>query len=55
VANDEPLFIQNAGSWANRPESTTTFSNLFLAGDWIRTNINVTTMEGANEGARHST
>jgi hypothetical protein len=39
VANDEPLFIQNAGSWADRPESMTAIGNLFLAGDWVRTNI----------------
>jgi uncharacterized protein with NAD-binding domain and iron-sulfur cluster len=52
VANDEPLFIQNAGSWAHRPESATAIQNLFLAGDWVRTNINLATMEGANEGAR---
>ena len=30
VANDEPLFIQNAGSWADRPESMTAIGNLFL-------------------------
>lgn len=54
VANDEPLFIQNVGSWADRPESTTAIRNLFLAGDWVRTDINVTTMEGANEGARQA-
>jgi uncharacterized protein with NAD-binding domain and iron-sulfur cluster len=54
VANDEPLFIQNVGSWADRPESRTAVQNLFLAGDWVRTDINVTTMEGANEGARQA-
>jgi uncharacterized protein with NAD-binding domain and iron-sulfur cluster len=54
VANDEPLFIQNAGSWANRPDSATAIQNLFLAGDWVRTNINLATMEGANEGARQA-
>ena len=54
VANDEPLFIQNVGSWANRPGPTTAIRNLFLAGDWVRTNINVTSMEGANEGARQA-
>lgn len=54
VANDEPLFIQNIGSWADRPESRTAIGNLFLAGDWVRTDINVTTMEGANEGARQA-
>jgi uncharacterized protein with NAD-binding domain and iron-sulfur cluster len=54
VANSEPLFIQNVGSWANRPESATAIRNLFLAGDWVRTNVNVTSMEGANESARQA-
>ena len=54
VANDEPLFIQNAGSWTDRPESATAIRNLFLAGDWVRTDINLATMEGANEGARQA-
>ncbi|WP_158634179.1 polyprenyl diphosphate synthase [Amycolatopsis sp. WAC 04169] len=54
VANDSPLFIQSPGSWDDRPESRTSIANLFLAGDWVRTNINVTTMEGANEGARQA-
>lgn len=39
---------------ADRPESTTAIGNLFSAGDWVRTNINVTTMQGANEGARQA-
>lgn len=54
VRNDEPLFIQNTGSWANRPHSGTGVRNLFLAGDWVRTDINVTTMEGANAGGRQA-
>lgn len=52
VANDEPLFIQNPGSWKVRPEATCAIPNLFFAGDWVRTPINVTTMEGANQGGR---
>lgn len=54
VANDEPLFIQDPGSWARRPESVIAIDNLFLAGDWVKTNMNVTTMEGANEGGRQA-
>ncbi|MGH3646611.1 MAG: hydroxysqualene dehydroxylase, partial [Micromonosporaceae bacterium] len=54
VTNDEPLFIQHVDSWQDRPESKTRIGNLFVAGDWVRTNINVTTMEGANEGARQA-
>jgi uncharacterized protein with NAD-binding domain and iron-sulfur cluster len=54
VANDEPLFIQNTGSWADRPDAATAIPNLFLAADYVRTHINVTTMEGANEAARRA-
>jgi uncharacterized protein with NAD-binding domain and iron-sulfur cluster len=54
VRNDEPLFIQDPGSWARRPEAVTGIDNLFLAGEWIKTDQNVTTMEGANEGGRYA-
>jgi uncharacterized protein with NAD-binding domain and iron-sulfur cluster len=52
--NDTPLFIQNPGSWDDRPDSATGVPNLFLAGDWVKTNINVTTMDGANQGGRQA-
>ncbi|WP_235174638.1 hydroxysqualene dehydroxylase [Tomitella biformata] len=54
VSNDEPLFIQSPGSWALRPTSATGVENMFLAGDWVKTDVNVTTMEGANEGGRQA-
>lgn len=54
IVNDEPLFIQDPGSWARRPASVTAVDNLFLAGDWVKTDQNVTTMEGANEGGRQA-
>lgn len=54
VRNDEPLFIQDPGSWNRRPSATTAIDNLFLAGEWIKTDQNVTTMEGANEGGRYA-
>ena len=54
VRNDEPPFIQDPGSWARRPEAVTGIDNLFLAGEWIKTDQNVTTMEGANEGGRYA-
>jgi hypothetical protein len=37
-----------------RPESVTQIDNLFLAGEWVKTDQNVTTMEGANEGGRRA-
>ncbi|WP_231123173.1 FAD-dependent oxidoreductase [Mycobacterium asiaticum] len=54
VRNDEPLFIQDPGSWGRRPTSGTGIDNLFLAGEWVQTDQNVTTMEGANEGGRQA-
>lgn len=54
VRNDEPLFTQDPGSWARRPEAVTGIDNLFLAGEWVKTDQNVTTMEGANEGGRYA-
>ncbi len=50
--NDEPLLIQTPGSWQFRPNAVTGLENLFLAADYVRTPINVTTMEGANTAAR---
>jgi uncharacterized protein with NAD-binding domain and iron-sulfur cluster len=54
IVNDEPLFIQDPGSWSRRPTSVTAIENLFLAGEWVKTDQNVTTMEGANEGGRQA-
>ncbi len=54
LTNTTPLFIQNPGSWYDRPDARTAIPNLFLAGEWVRTNINVTTMDGANQGGRQA-
>ena len=47
-----PLLINTVGSWEDRPEATTKIPNLFLAGDYVRTDIDLATMEGANESGR---
>ncbi|MDV2474553.1 NAD(P)-binding protein [Rhodococcus zopfii] len=52
IANDTPLLINTVGSWANRPDARTAIPNLFLSGDYVRTDIDLATMESANESAR---
>jgi uncharacterized protein with NAD-binding domain and iron-sulfur cluster len=52
--NLEPLLINTAGSWANRPEAVTRIPNFFLASDFVRTYTDLATMEGANEAARRA-
>jgi uncharacterized protein with NAD-binding domain and iron-sulfur cluster len=54
VTNAEPLLINTAGSWKNRPEAVTAIPNLVLAADFVRTNTDLATMEGANEAARRA-
>lgn len=54
ATNLEPLLINTAGSWADRPEAVTGIENLFLASDYVRTNTDLATMEGANEAARRA-
>ena len=54
AANREPLLINSAGSLDNRPEATTKIPNLFLASDYVRTNVDLATMEGANEAGRQA-
>jgi uncharacterized protein with NAD-binding domain and iron-sulfur cluster len=52
ATNLEPLLINTAGSWADRPGVTTRIPNLLLAADYVRTKTDLATMEGANEAAR---
>lgn len=50
--NEEPLLVNEVGTWALRPESETAIPNLFLASDYVRTHTDLATMEAANEAAR---
>ncbi len=52
--NDERLLVNGIGSWRNRPSADTGIPNLFLAADYVRTDFDLATMEGANEAARHA-
>jgi uncharacterized protein with NAD-binding domain and iron-sulfur cluster len=54
TVNAEPLLINTPGSWRFRPEAETQIENLFLAADYVRTNTDLATMEGANEAARRA-
>ena len=51
-SNDTPLLVNTAGSWDRRPKARTKIGNLFLAGDYVQTDIDLATMEGANESGR---
>ena len=52
--NDEPLLINTVNSWKLRPTARTKIPNLFMAGDFCKTNIDLATMEGANESGRQA-
>jgi uncharacterized protein with NAD-binding domain and iron-sulfur cluster len=52
--NREPLLVNTIGSWDHRPAAGTAIRNLVLAGDYVRTDIDLATMEGANESAREA-
>jgi hypothetical protein len=43
----EELFVNQVGSWDSRPTATCDIPNLFLAGDFCQTVIDVVTIEGA--------
>ena len=53
--NDEPLLLNAVGSWRHRPRARTAIPNLVLAADYVRVDIDLATMEGANEAARQAT
>jgi uncharacterized protein with NAD-binding domain and iron-sulfur cluster len=52
--NETPLLINTVGSWDRRPKAVTRIPNLFLASDYVRTNIDLASMESANEAARRA-
>ena len=44
---EEPLFLNTVGAWRHRPVARTGIPNLFMAGDYCRTDADLTTMESA--------
>lgn len=55
ITNATPLMVNTAGSYKHRPTAHTAIGNFFVGGDHVRTNIDLATMEGANEAGRRVT
>ncbi|MCU1447898.1 MAG: FAD-dependent oxidoreductase [Acidimicrobiales bacterium] len=54
AVSTEPLMINTPGSLQHRPKAVTSIPNLLLAADYVRVNIDLATMEGANEAGREA-
>lgn len=52
--NHARLLVHPPGSWGIRPEAATQIPNLVLASDYVRTNTDLASMEGASEAARRA-
>jgi uncharacterized protein with NAD-binding domain and iron-sulfur cluster len=50
--NATPLLVNTVSTWDKRPRAFTKIPNLFLAGDYVQTDIDLATMEGGNESGR---
>ncbi|GAA5062828.1 hydroxysqualene dehydroxylase [Nocardia callitridis] len=53
--NETPLLVNTIGSYDHRPTARCAIPNLFFGGDHVRNNIDLATMEGANESGRSVT
>lgn len=53
--NATPLLVNTVGSWVKRPTAATAIPNFFVAGDFVQTDVDLATMEGANEAGRAAT
>ena len=54
TGNDDPLPRCNPGTWYDRPDVASAIPNLLLAGDYVKVDFDITSMEGANEAARRA-
>ena len=52
--NATPLLVNKVDIWRRRPDAVTQIPNLFLSGDYVRTNMDLASMEAANEAARRA-
>ena len=48
---EDPLFINTIGAWPNRPRPNSKIKNLYLAGDFVKNDIDLACMEGAVSAA----
>jgi len=44
---EQPLFMNDVGAWQFRPKARTEIANLYLAGDFCQSHIDLVSMEGA--------
>jgi uncharacterized protein with NAD-binding domain and iron-sulfur cluster len=54
LRNKEPLLVNRVNTWRLRPKAFTAIPNLCIASDYVQTNTDLATMEGANEAARRA-
>jgi uncharacterized protein with NAD-binding domain and iron-sulfur cluster len=54
IKNTTPLLVHPPGSYFDRPGADIKVENLFLASDYVKTNTDLASMEGANEAARRA-
>jgi hypothetical protein len=52
VENAGRLLVHPPGSWRQRPDAVVEVPNLFLAADYVKTSVDLASMEGANEAGR---
>jgi hypothetical protein len=54
MRNTTPLLVHPPGSYFDRPGADVRIENLYLASDYVKTNTDLASMEGANEAARRA-
>ena len=54
IENAEPMLVNTIDSFSIRPDAVTGIKNFFLASDYVKTNVDLATMEGANEAAKRA-
>jgi uncharacterized protein with NAD-binding domain and iron-sulfur cluster len=54
IRNDDPLPRNYPGTWDDKPEVAGRIRNMFLAGDYVKVDFDISSMEGANEAARRA-